>query len=242
MIFLPFSITFSDSAGNEGNPISESTSGSSVNIDLTSPIICDLLEGRSGEDIDYYNSSDSITLYWNHSDNISGIRDAFIALGTDSNTTDIIGWTLSGNDPLAGLGGLNLANDGIYFGGVFVRDSAGNISDTIRGNGVYIDTEHPATGIINDGQWILEMDYTPDSTSLEYSWEGFSDNVGIDHFELSIGTNSDTVNIQDWYQTDSIDNVIISGLDLERDTLYLSLIHISEPTRLLSISYSVLRL
>jgi len=217
---LPFSITFSDSAGNEGNPISESTSGSSVNIDLTSPIISDLLEGRSGEDIDYYNSSDSITLYWNHSDNISGIRDAFIALGTDSNTTDIIGWTLSGNDPLAGLGGLSLANDGIYFGGVFVRDSSGNLSDTIRGNGVYIDTERPSTGIINDGQWILEMDYTPDSTSLEYTWNEFSDNVGINYYELAVGTNDDTTNIQDWYHTDSTESMTLDGLDLERDTLY----------------------
>ena len=112
------------------------------------------------------------------------------------------------------MGGLSLANDGIYFGGVFVRDSSGNLSDTIRGNGVYIDTERPATGIINDGQWILEMDYTPDSTSLEYTWNGFSDNVGINYYELAVGTNDDTTNIQDWYQTDSTETVSYTHLTL----------------------------
>ena len=98
------------------------------------------------------------------------------------------------------------------------------IRDSIWGDGIYIDTEIPISGTINDGQWILEMDYTPDSTFLEYQWEGFSDNIGIDHFELSIGTNNDTVNIQNWYPTDSIANVKIEGLNLDRDTLYFTYI------------------
>ena len=71
---------------------------------------------------------------------------------------------------------------------------------------------------------IRDRDYTPDSTFLEYQWEGFSDNIGIDHFELSIGTNNDTVNIQNWYPTDSIANVKIEGLNLDRDTLYFTYI------------------
>jgi len=221
---LPFSITFSDSAGNEENPVSGSTDGSSVNIDLTAPIIFDLLEGQNGQDIDYYNSSDSITLYWNHSDSVSGIRDAFIALGTDSNTADIIGWTLSGNDPLAGLGSLSLANDGMYFGGVFVRDSVGNLSDTLWGNGVYIDIQDPDTGSIMDGYWVMDLDYAIDSTRLSYVWSNFTDNTEIDYYELAIGTGIDTSNIMDWMRSDSTDSMTITGLSLVRDTAYYTFI------------------
>ena len=221
---LPFSITFSDSAGNEENPVSGSTDGSSVNIDLTAPIIFDLLEGRNGQDIDYYNSSDSITLYWNHSDSVSGIRDAFIALGTDSNTADITGWTLSGNDPLAGLGSLSLANDGMYFGGVFVRDSVGNLSDTLWGNGVYIDIQDPDTGSIMDGYWVMDLDYAIDSTRLSYVWSNFTDNTEIDYYELAIGTGIDTSNIMDWVRSDSTDSMTITGLSLVRDTAYYTFI------------------
>ena len=217
---ISFDIAYTDTAGNQGVIITETTDGTTVGIDNTRPSINSLLEGANNLDLTYYNNSDTITLYWDHIDTISGIRETYYALGSESNVTDIMDWTIGGTNNYGGWNGLGLENNNIYYGAAFARDSTGNYSDTIWGNGVYVDTELPISGSIDDGQWILEMDYTPDSTSLEYSWEGFSDNVGIDHFELSIGTNSDTVNIQDWYQTDSIDNVIISGLDLERDTLY----------------------
>ena len=52
--------------------------------------------------------------------------------------------------------------------------------------------------------WILEMDYTPDSTELKYRWEGFEDNVGILNYEIAIGTNDNQTNILDWFITDSL--------------------------------------
>jgi len=217
---ISFDVSYLDTAGNQGISITETTDGTVVGIDNTNPSINALLEGSDNLDPTYYNNSDTITLYWNMEDTTSGIRESYYALGSEPNEIDVVGWTIGGIEGSGGWSALGLENDNTYYGAAFVRDSAGNYSDTIWGNGFYIDTELPTVGTINDGQWILEMDYTPDSTSLEYSWEGFADNIGIDHFELSIGTNSDTVNIQSWYQTDSIDNVIISGLDLERDTLY----------------------
>ena len=222
--FVPFYITYSDTAGNEGTLVSESTNGSSVILDKTNPIISNLLEGSEREDIAYYNISDSITLYWEQDDALSGNRDAFVALGTNSQNTDIVDWTLSGIDPFSGLGGLDLENDGIYFGGVFVRDSAGNHSDTIWGNSVYIDIEIPDTGSIVDGYWIMDLDYILDSTRLRYIWKDFSDNTEIDFFEIAIGTGSDTTNIMNWMQTDSTDSMTVTGLSLIRDTLYFTYI------------------
>ena len=221
---VTFSLFFSDSAGNQGTSVTETSNGSTVGIDISNPSINSLMEGFDNLDPKYYNNSDTITLYWSQDDAISGIRETYYGLGTQPNATDLISWTLGGINNFGGWNNLELENENQYFGAAFVRDSAGNHSDTIWGDGIYIDTEIPISGTINDGQWILEMDYTPDSTFLEYQWEGFSDNIGIDHFELSIGTNNDTVNIQNWYPTDSIANVKIEGLNLDRDTLYFTYI------------------
>ncbi|MFL2983730.1 MAG: FlgD immunoglobulin-like domain containing protein, partial [Candidatus Neomarinimicrobiota bacterium] len=219
---VSFSIEYADTAGNIGLPITETTNGEIVGIDNNKPIINGLMEGENNLDPNYYNRSDSITIYWTHNDTTSGIREVYFSLGSIPNSSNVAPWTNGGVNDYGGWNNLNLENNTMYYGAAFVVDSAGNNSDTIWGNGVYIDNEIPIAGVINDGQWILEMDYTPDSTSLEYSWEGFSDNVGIDHFELSIGTDTDTFNIQYWYQTENIENVIISNLELDRDIQYLT--------------------
>ena len=215
-----FSISFSDTAGNYGIEITETTDGSSINIDNTSPLISDIFEGAESQERSYYNNSDTITVYWTQSDEVSGIAKTYYALGSNPNSTNISGWTEGNGVNYGGWNGLNLINDETYFSGAFVRDSAGNYSDTIWSDGVYIDTEIPVSGFINDGQWIIELDYTPDSTSLNYSWNDFSDNIGIDYYELSIGTDNDTINILDWYKSDSMSMYTLTGLDLERDTLY----------------------
>jgi len=217
---ISFNISYLDTAGNDGSPILVSTNGSLVRVDLTNPSISNLLEGSENADVDYYNQSDSITLYWSQEDNNSGIRDAFIALGSDSNMTDIIDWTMKNADGLGGWNNLSLSNDGIYFGGAFVRDSAGNHSDTIWGNSIYIDTEIPDTGSIIDGYWVMDLDYTIDSTKLSYRWNGFTDNTDIGYFQIAIGTNGNETNILEFTHSDSTDSMTVFGLDLVRDTLY----------------------
>ena len=223
-----FNISFLDTAGNAGEPVTSTSDGSFLILDKTTPTVANLLEGNDGLDIDYYNKSDSITLYWNSFDSLAGVRDGYVALGTDSNSTDIVNWTLTPHDSVAGLGGLNLANDGIYFGGVFIRDSAGNHSDTIWGNSIYIDIQDPDTGSIMDAYWVMDLDYTSDSTRLSYIWSNFTDNTEIDYFELAIGTGEDTTNVLDWVQTDSTDSMTITGLNLVRDTLYYTYIRATD--------------
>ena len=217
---IPFYITYNDTAGNEGDQVLSSMDGSSVTLDKTNPSVTNLLEGNEGQDIDYYNQSDSITLYWTQFDSLAGLRDAYVGLGTDSNSTDVLDWTLSDQGSLAGMGGLSLSNDGIYFGGVFVRDSAGNYSDTIWGNSIYIDTQNPDTGSIMDGYWVMDLDYAIDSTRLSYIWSNFTDNTEIDYYEIAIGTGEDTTNILNWMRSDSTDSMTVTGLSLVRDTLY----------------------
>jgi len=221
---IPFYITYNDTAGNQGDQVSSSTDGRSVIFDKTNPTITSILEGSEGLDINYYNQTDSITLYWSQFDSLAGVKDAYVGLGTDSNLTDVLDWTLSDQDSLAGLGGLSLSNDGIYFGAVFVRDSAGNHSDTLWGNSIYIDTQNPDTGSVIDAYWVMDLDYTIDSTQLSYIWSNFSDNTEIDYFEIAIGTESDTTNIMNWMRSDSTDSTTVTGLNLVQDTLYYSYI------------------
>jgi hypothetical protein len=152
------------------------------------------------------------------------VKDAYVGLGTDSNLTDVLDWTLSNQDSLAGLGGLSLSNDGIYFGAVFVRDSAGNHSDTLWGNSIYIDTQNPDTGSVIDAYWVMDLDYAIDSTRLSYIWSNFTDNTEIDYFEIAIGTEDDTTNVMNWMRSDSTDSMTVTGLNLVRDTLYYSYI------------------
>jgi len=221
---IPFYITYNDTAGNEGEQVSSSTDGRSVTLDKTNPTITSLLEGNEGLDINYYNQADSITLYWSQFDSLAGVKDAYVGLGTDSNLTDVLDWTLSNQDSLAGLGGLSLSNDGIYFGAVFVRDSAGNHSDTLWGNSIYIDTQNPDTGSVIDAYWVMDLDYAIDSTRLSYIWSNFTDNTEIDYFEIAIGTEDDTTNVMNWMRSDSTDSMTVTGLNLVRDTLYYSYI------------------
>jgi len=219
-----FAIACRDTAGNFGDTVSATTNGAGIILDKTEPLLSALLVGTDSLDLDYSKQSDSLWVYWDHEDGLSGIRDGFVSLGSDSATTDIVAWNSSGGEKNKGLGGLSLVNDNDYFTGVFVEDSAGNHSDTLWGDGIYIDLARPDTGSIVDGQWIMDVDYTPDSTFLKYTWSGFSDNTEIDYYQLAIGTGNDTTNILNWFSTDSTDSITIRNLNLMRDTLYFTYI------------------
>jgi hypothetical protein len=147
-----FDIAYSDTAGNEGINISETTDGTVVGIDNSNPSINNILEGTDNSDPSYYNNSDTITIYWTQEDGISGIRETYYGIGSEPNITDVRDWTLGTPVNYGGWNSLALSNDNVYYGAAFVRDSAGNYSDTIWGNGVYIDTELPSVGNIEDGQ------------------------------------------------------------------------------------------
>ena len=140
---LSFFIEYADTAGIIGLPIIETTNGEIVGIDNSNPIINSLMEGENNSDPNYYNRSDSITIYWTHNDTTSGIREVYFSLESLPNSSNVVTWTNGGINNYGGWNDLNLENNTIYYGGAFVIDSAGNSSDTIWGNGVYIDNEIP---------------------------------------------------------------------------------------------------
>ncbi len=225
---LIFSIFSTDSAGNTSDTVSITSDESKILFDKVQPQISQLLEGTDSLDLDYYNVSDSLSLFWSQSDTLSNIRTAFIGIGLDSLLSeyihlDTMNWSVIQQQSQALIEEISLVNETRYFTSVFIEDSAGNHSDTLFSDGLVIDLIRPDTGKINDGDWVIELDYTIDSTSLLYKWEGFSDNIGIKNYELSIGTCDmicDTTNILDWTIINSFDGTTISGLSLQRDIEY----------------------
>ena len=70
---INFYFSFSDSAGNYSDIVSNNLTSSLV-IDKSNPSIEDLFVGENNQNLTFYNKSDSLTLYWNHSDSLSGIK------------------------------------------------------------------------------------------------------------------------------------------------------------------------
>ncbi len=225
---LMFSIFSTDSAGNASDTLSMTSDGSKILFDKIPPQIYLLNEGSDTLDLDYYNKSDSLSLYWSQVDTLSNIRNAYLKIGLDSSLSeyvhqDTISWDSIQEEAQAIISELSLVNELKYYTSVFIKDSAGNRSDTLFSDGVVIDLLKPDTGKIYDGDWVIELDYTIDSTSLLYRWEGFSDNIGIKNYELSIGTCDlicDTTSILDWNIVDNLNGTTITGLSLQRDIEY----------------------
>ncbi len=225
---LLFSIFSKDSAGNTSDTISITSDGTKILLDRVKPEISGLLEGNDSIDLDYYNRSDSLALFWFQNDTLSNVRTAIVNIGLDSQLSssiflDTINWALINQQSEVRLGNLNFVNESKYYSSVFIEDSAGNHSDTLYSDGLVIDLIRPDTGSINDGDWVIELDYTIDSTSLLYKWEGFSDNIGINNYELSIGTCDilcDTTNVLDWLFINNSDGTTVSNLNLQRDIEY----------------------
>ena len=216
-----FKIYYEDIAGNIGDTISQTSNGSFVSIDNSEPIISTLFEGSDSIDLDHYNDSSSIYLFWEQVDSLSGIKDVFITYSSDTLNIDELIWEQSQSEfSYYSIENLSLQNNETYYGAVYARDYAGNLSDIKWGDGFMIDTEAPDTGKIEDGKWFLEMDYTPDSTFLSYNWKDFNDNIGIRNYEIAIGTNNSKTNILDWHKTDSLETFTVRNLLLDRDTCY----------------------
>ena len=82
-----------DSAGNQADTIINR-----VYFDKTVPQLSSIFEGSINEDKVYSRYSDSLQLAWSKIELESGIRGAYIGLGSDSGLVDIANWVASNNE------------------------------------------------------------------------------------------------------------------------------------------------
>jgi hypothetical protein len=230
-----FSLTPLDLAGNPGGTSIQTTDGSRVIYDYSPPFINNINEGGI-IDKDYTASTDSLRLVMDGGDLIYGIYRYYFALSRfeEPNTDEVLWWypdnyTNEVGDTL--IDGLSLQSGVKYYAKAYAMDGAGNLSDTIVGNGITVDTISPGvdSAATFDGFIIGDdLDWTTDSTQLEVRWQGFLDNSSnfpeksgiIGSYYLSILDEPDTVKVLDWFTVDTLaDSVTITGLTLHSETI-----------------------
>ncbi len=220
-----FEITIVDSAGNSSIAYSETTNGSLVIIDVTKPEVNSLIEGSVDEDQDFINDNSTLWLKWYGSDALSGLKSYKYSIGTSAGSDDFLNWTelMENNQVL--IENITLQESINYIGNVFAVDSAGNISDTLSGDGFVVDITQPEDGNVFDGFDLEnEVDWALDSTFLDIRWRDFSDNIGINYFEVCIGTSFGGQEVSDWQVVSAeLDSFKFTNLSLQSDiTFYCS--------------------
>ena len=219
---VTFNFTPQDLAGNPGGASTQSTDGSRVIYDNSTPFINHIYECSVAEDKDYTPSTDTLRLGMDGGDLLSGILRFYFAVGTSPGVGNVIPWAYTDGIADTLLEGLTLQPNFQYFASAFAMDGAGNVSDTIAGDGFVVDIVGPDPGSINDGfDTNDELDWTIDSTGLDVRWQGFSDNFVIGSYELSILDEPDTVKILDWFTVDTLaDSTTITGIALQKNMQY----------------------
>ena len=134
----------------------------------------------------------------NGGDLLSGILRFGFAVGTSPGVGNVIPWAETNGIADTLLEGLTLQPNFQYFASAYAVDWAGNISDTILGDGFIVDIVAPSVGNISDGfDPIDELDWTTDSTLLNVHWQDFTDNFIIGNYEISILDEPDTAKVLD---------------------------------------------
>ena len=250
---VTFNFTPQDLAGNPSGSSTQTTNGSRVIYDNTVPYMNYINEGDFAEDKDYTSIADTVRLGIDGGDYLSGVLWYEFCLGSSPGLANIISWrSTDGNvDTLAAditLSAQTLQPTGMppqnpqyfpYYASAYAFDRAGNVSDTIFGDGFIVDITAPDTTgkYIIDGFNSIDVDWTIDSTRLEVSWDRFDDKPGlllypsdpipllVESYELSILDEPDTVKVVDWFTVDTLaDSAIITGLTLQKNMKYFAAI------------------
>ncbi|MBL7014321.1 MAG: T9SS type A sorting domain-containing protein, partial [Candidatus Marinimicrobia bacterium] len=184
-------------------------------------------------DRDYYNNinwSDANSISGTMADDNSGINTIQLHLQRNSDTYSWDGnnWTSSevwltpdGDESWTyGLNVTNLTNGVSYT--VYSRgeDVAGNVQIEINQDTFTYDVTPPATGQVDDGLAVSDLDWTNSTTQLSAHWSGFSDATsGIMKYEYSAGTSPGATDLISW--TDNgIDSSFTADVSMVSGTLY----------------------
>ena len=171
------------------------------------------------DDRDFQNVTDNLAISWSGSDAGSGIYEYEYALGSGPED-DIVGWTNAGLSTTETLEGLSLSENSQYFVSVRATDLAGNLSQTLTGDGILIDLTLPVAGQVIDGiEGDISVDYqfTGSDNTLTGSWSNFEDNAsGIAGYEVAVNGGT-TVG---WSWVGDVSSQTLTGLDLSHGSVY----------------------
>jgi len=201
--------------------IATTVSSNGITVDAVDPVITSLIEADLTTDWDYQGSDSSFIIVWSGNDPASGIDYYEYALGTDTNSTDVVDWTLAYLNTSVTIDSLLLEEDrDTYYGLVRATDLAGNTSAAFSGDGVEVDISPPYPGTVIDGT-NDDLVFTGSDTALTATWEGYSDAIsGIAYYEYAIGLSAGTDDVLSWVNNALDTTLFVSDLVLDHATLY----------------------
>nr|MBC8343476.1 T9SS type A sorting domain-containing protein [Bacteroidota bacterium] len=210
-------------AYDEADNVSQTISSNGITLDTEIPVINQLTEG-SPENPAYQASDDSLALFCNANDNLSGIGLYQFAVGSTEGDSDIVAWTeFTSENSSVIFEPLVLNNGSTYYGQVKVFDQAGNFN-LLAGDGVIIDATPPASGSVidlTDLSVIEDQDLTNSITTLSAFMSGFIDTLsGIERYEYAVGTSELNTDVKDWSMTDNDTLIFDNTLTLEHTQTY----------------------
>ena len=129
-----------DKAGN----YSDISFSNGITVDLVGPSTGQIIDGDS-TDIVKLGDSDTIKTFWvGFYDDFSGIKEYQLSVGTSPHETDQVDWfSVDSSITNYTFEDLELINGRNYFVSIKALDGAGNYSDVLTSNGIFIDGNPP---------------------------------------------------------------------------------------------------
>lgn len=216
-----YTIDAIDNAGNAASQLSYS-----VTVDNTAPSNLNAnMQAASGDETgltsgNWYNYSSPYadwTIPEDTGDNSSGVAGYYVCVdanasndcnpaSSEDNFQTETNYTLS-----------DLTNGETYYLRTKTIDNAGNISDTVEQFVYKYDNEDPINA---DVEVTDEGEYTNSEDTLVANWDDFSDNIGVESYEYSIGTSADSTDIKKWTDAEGDNSVTDSSLSLSSGVTY----------------------
>ena len=183
---------FNVRAKDAANNVSTAASTDGITVDTASPTTGTV----SDEGTSTNNGTQLVASWTGFADALSGIARYDYSIGTSAGDASVRDWISAGTSTTVTATGLNLTDRTVtYYVNIRAVDNVNNTSTVISTDGIiYIaDATAPTPGTItDDGQ------FTSNTTTLNASWTGFSDNTEITQYEYSIGTSAGGASVRDW--------------------------------------------
>lgn len=157
---------------------------------------------------------------WTASTDNRGVDHYEVAIGSSSGATDVLSWTNVGNVTSTTLNsGFTLSNGVTYYTSIKALDVAGNSSNVVTSSSwaAHLPDTTPPTGPSQVG--VPDMPAPPGRTPTAWWYDG-SDDVGVDHYEMAVGTTSGGTDVSNWTSVGLVLSGYLSGLNLVHGSTY----------------------
>ena len=213
-ILLYANLRVRDVAGNRSSIVSSTP----FKIDITLP-----KAGIASAGKPYQQDPDTLRLNWSgFEDSGSGIAFYEYSIGNQALLKDIVSPTKVGLDTSIVVTNLNLRENQRAFATITATDSAGN-SIMVSAAPVTVDRSGPLAGAINNGT-IPGTNAIADPLQASVQWTPFTDQAGIDLYQVAMGSGSDPFSISGWNDLkpsgNTLNSFTFSGLELKENIDY----------------------